>query len=24
VLDHHTLWNIEELFWRPEPRRGPP
>jgi peptide/nickel transport system substrate-binding protein len=23
VLDHHTLWNIEELFWRPEPRRGP-
>jgi peptide/nickel transport system substrate-binding protein len=24
VLDHHTLWNIEELYWRPEPRRGAP
>jgi peptide/nickel transport system substrate-binding protein len=24
VLDHHTLWNIDELFWRPEPRRGSP
>jgi peptide/nickel transport system substrate-binding protein len=24
VLDHHTLWNIEELFWRAEPRRGRP
>lgn len=22
VLDHHTLWNIEELFWRPAPPRG--
>ena len=24
VLDHHTLWNIEELFWRPAPPRGAP
>lgn len=24
VLDHHTLWNIEELFWRPERPRGAP
>ena len=24
VLDHHTLWNIEELYWRPAPRRGAP
>jgi peptide/nickel transport system substrate-binding protein len=24
VLDHHTLWNIEELFWRAEPPRGAP
>ncbi|MCU1382500.1 MAG: extracellular solute-binding protein family 5 [Acidobacteria bacterium] len=24
VLDHHTLWNIDELFWRQERTRGAP
>lgn len=23
VLDHHLLWNVEELFWRAAPARSP-
>jgi peptide/nickel transport system substrate-binding protein len=23
VLDHHLLWNVEELFWRTGPARSP-
>src|SRR5262249_40300260 len=22
LLDHYTLWNVEQLFWRAEARRG--
>jgi hypothetical protein len=22
VLDHHLLWNVEELFWRASPARS--
>jgi hypothetical protein len=24
VLDHHTLWNVDELFWRQKPSSGSP
>jgi len=24
VLDHHTLWNVEELFWRQKRSIGAP
>ena len=23
ILDHHALWNVEELFWRGRPSAGP-